>query len=412
MKNIILNNVEIQSMIYDIIKDIIGEDCSFSSKSSLIEDLKFDSIKIVEFVIKIEEQFNISIISFGDLLESFSSVEKTIQYIIKLINSKTINMAYEKYFSVGTAINKGMIERYGNIITDNFSSVTLENELKFDRLCDENFNYNFNEADYLIQYANINNLKVRGHTLIWHESTPEWVFRENGENVSKNKLIERMEKHISTVVDRYKDVIYCWDVVNEAIDDAESGYLRRTKWKELIGSDYIEYAFRFAHGADPNAILFLNDYNACIDHKCEKLYALVLDLLKKNVPIHGIGLQGHYNINFPNVEDIRKGLNRLKTLGLQIQITEMDISLFGYEDRRTDLDNPTEEMIKKQAERYERIFEVYREFSDVITGVTLWGVADDYTWLDEFPVNNRKDWPLLFDENLHKKDAYNRIINF
>lgn len=196
-----------------------------------------------------------------------------------------------------------------------------------------------------------------------------------------------------------------------AVDD-NSDFYRDTLWKRILGEEYIEKAFYFAHEADPNALLFINDYNACIEQKCEKIYSLVKGLLKKGVPVHGIGLQGHYNINFPSVEAIKKGIDRLASLGLKIQITEMDISMFGYEDRRKDLTMPSEEMLKRQSEAYAGIFELFRSYSDVITGVTLWGVADDYTWLDSFPVDGRKDWPLLFDERKRKKDAYYSVAKW
>lgn len=319
---------------------------------------------------------------------------------------------YRAYFPIGTAINSEMIERYGSIITDNFSSITLENEMKFSKIHPFEGEYSFEESDRLVEYALDNKMFVRGHTLVWHESVPDWLFNDNNHIVTRELLLDRIKEHIHTVVGKYKGKVYCWDVVNEVIDDSEELFYRHTPYYKIIGEDYIEKAFQYAHEADSDALLFLNDYNVCIGHKCEKIYKLVKRLKEKDVPIHGVGLQGHYNINYPSIDAIRKGIERIAELGIQIQFTEMDISVYGYEDRRKDLLMPTSEMMERQAESYGRLFELLREYKDVITGVTLWGVADDYSWLHDFPVEGRKDWPLLFDESLCEKDAYNSVIDW
>ena len=319
---------------------------------------------------------------------------------------------YMSYFPIGTAINLQMIKKYGKVIIDNFSSVTLENEMKFEKIHPYEEEYVFDEADRLVEYATDNKMLVRGHTLVWHESVPKWLF-ETGDCINtREMLFARMKDHINTVVGRYKGKVYCWDVVNEVIDDTEEVFYRQTPYYKIMGEEYIEKAFQYAHEADPEALLFLNDYNACIDYKCEKIYNLIKNLQKKDLPIHGVGLQGHYNINYPSIDSIRRGIERFAELGIQIQFTEMDISVYGYEDRRVDLIVPTSEMMQRQAETYGKIFELLREYKDVITGVTIWGVADDYSWLHNFPVEGRKDWPLLFDEALREKQAYYSIVDW
>lgn len=316
---------------------------------------------------------------------------------------------YEDMFPIGTAINAEMIERYGSIITDNFSSITPENELKTHHIHPEEDRYEFDKADYLVDYALMQGMKVRGHTLLWHESLPDWLVYANDKPVSKDVFLKRLKEHIYKVADRYRDKIYCWDVVNEVISDAENEFFRDMLIYQIAGEEFVEKAFHYAHEAAPKALLYLNDYNACISNKCDKIYRLVKKLKSDGVPIHGIGLQGHYNINFPSSDAIDSALNKLSELELDIQITEMDVSMYGYENRRKDITSPSDDMLERQKIFYDRTFEVYRKYKDIISGVTLWGVADDYTWLDEFPVQGRKDWPLLYDVSLHKKPAYDAI---
>lgn len=406
--------------IFDIIQSIAGDKVIITKDMNLLDDIGFDSIQIVEMVEAIENEYSISVNSFGDLIDSFESIDKTIRFFIKLyeddikdiklVDKLTLKKAFANSFSIGTAANKQIVEECGDIILDNFSSITPENELKFDFIHPKENLYQFEKADNIVKFATDNNMLVRGHTLIWHESIPKWLTQYNDKPVSKRILLKRMEEHISVVVDRYKDSIYCWDVVNEVIDDDRKKYLRDSLWKNVLGKDYIENAFNIAHEANPNAKLFLNEYNMCIDYKCEKIVRLLNRLIKRGVPIHGVGIQGHYNINFPSAEAVEAGIVAIASLGLKIHITEMDVSMYGYEDRRIDLSKPTDEMLKRQAEAYEKYFRVFEKYKDVIEGVTLWGVADNYTWLDSFPVKGRKDWPLLFDEKFQKKKAYHYVI--
>ena len=190
-----------------------------------------------------------------------------------------------------------------------------------------------------------------------------------------------MREHIHTLVSRYRGKVYCWDVVNEAVDDKGSDYLRRTKWLEIIGPDYIEKAFQYAHEADPDALLFYNDYNEVAPEKRKKIIRLVTELRAKDVPIHGIGLQGHWSIHSPSIDAIDEALEEYASLGLPLQITELDISVF-LSDLRTDLMAPTDEMMKLRPRR-QKVFELFRRYRDVITGVTS-GVADDHSWRHNF----------------------------
>ncbi|WP_160034898.1 endo-1,4-beta-xylanase [Paenibacillus sp. An7] len=320
---------------------------------------------------------------------------------------------YKDAFQIGAAVNPTTIVTQESLLTYHFNSLTAENEMKFESLHPQEEVYTFEKADIIAAFAKEHNMALRGHTLVWHNQTAGWLF-ENGTGglAERDVLLARLREHIETVVGRYKDVIYSWDVVNEAIsDDAndENAFLRPSKWLDIAGENFIAKAFEFAHEADPQALLFYNDYNESHPHKRERIYRLVRSLLDQGVPIHGVGLQAHWNLNDPSLDDIRAAIERYAELGLQLQLTELDMSVFRFEDRRTDLIQPTQDMLELQAARYESIFRVLYEYREHISAVTFWGAADDYTWLDGFPVRGRKNWPFLFDEAHHPKEAYQRV---
>lgn len=319
---------------------------------------------------------------------------------------------YKSYFPIGTIINQQVIEEDINIILKHFNSVTPENALKMCNLYSKEGTLNFDEADKLVEFGVRNNMLVRGHVLVWHDQEPGSIFNNlDGNTLSREQILNRLEDYIHTVVRRYKDKIYCWDVVNEVIDDGE-GFYRQSKWLEMVGEDYIEKAFMFANKADPNALLYYNEYNAEIEPKGSKVYALVKKLVNKGVPIHGIGIQAHYDIVFHKPDSIRRLIEKYADLGLNIQITEMDVSVFDFNDTNISLLRPTIEMLEKQAMFYEKAFEIFREYKNNIMGVTLWGVTDKYTWRDDFPIRGRKDWPMLFNEHGEPKPAFEAIMSF
>ncbi|GIQ62308.1 beta-xylanase [Paenibacillus cisolokensis] len=320
---------------------------------------------------------------------------------------------YGDCFDIGAAVNMTTMETQRELLAAHFNSLTAENDMKFERIHPDEGTYDFEAADRIVAFADEHGMKVRGHTLVWHNQTPEWVFRAPGGGPADRKtLLARMKSHIDTVVGRYKGRIYCWDVVNEAVDDGAGAWLRRSPWREGIGEDYIARAFEYAHAADPSALLFYNDYNECHPEKRDKIIRLLRTLQAQGVPVHGVGLQGHWSLNEPEPDDIRAAIEGYAALGLQLQVTELDVSVFEFGDRRTDLSEPPAERMERQAERYERIFRLFREYKDVIAAVTFWGAADDYTWLDDFPVRGRKNWPLLFDERHRPKPAFWRVAEW
>lgn len=328
-------------------------------------------------------------------------------------NIVSLREVYKDLFPIGAAISEDGIERYGDLLKSHFNSITPENALKMINVSPKENEYNFEALDKIVNFAKKNSMLIRGHVLIWHDQVPEWVFKgTDGSSVPRELLLDRMNEYIAQVVGRYKNDIYCWDVVNEAIDDSDNVFYRDTKWFSMIGEDYIEKAFLYAHAVAPEAVLFYNDYNYVLKSKREKIYKLVKSMKEREIPIHGIGIQGHWGIHYPEVSDIRRTIELFADLGLKIQLTEMDMSMYEWGNNRSDLKKPTEDMLKLQTEKYDKIFGVLREYSDIISGVTFWGVADDYTWLDDFPVKGRKDWPLLFDEHFHLKPAFDSITSF
>ncbi|NLZ44363.1 MAG: 1,4-beta-xylanase, partial [Clostridia bacterium] len=180
------------------------------------------------------------------------------------------------------------------------------------------------------------------------------------------------------------------------------------------GEDYIAEAFRLAHQADPNAKLFYNDYGATQTNKREKIYVLLEDLLAAGVPVHGMGMQAHWDITAPSVSQLETAIRRYASLGLEVQITELDISLFSWNDNRKFINDPEElkERLEMQAEQYRKVFAVFREYRDVITGVTVWGLCDAKTWKDNYPVRGRKDLPLMFDLDYKPKASFWEVVNF
>ncbi|MCR8656346.1 endo-1,4-beta-xylanase [Paenibacillus endoradicis] len=323
----------------------------------------------------------------------------------------SLHEAFAKDFPIGAAVSPAILDSTGSLIARHYNSLTAENDMKPIELQPEENVFTFEKADQIVRFAKEHNMRLRGHTLVWHNQTPDWMFEgQNGEPADRELLLARMKLHIDTVVGRYRGDVYCWDVVNEAIQDKEENLLRQSRWLELAGEEYIQKAFEYAHAADPNALLFYNDYHETVPTKREKIYKLVKDLLDRGTPIHGIGLQAHWNIYEPSIEDIRIAIERYASLGLQLHITELDLPMFGNDDKRREVMTPTEEMIEKQAKQYEQIFELFRSYKDVITNVTFWGAADDYTWLDYFPGKERKTWPFLFNDQHEPKPCFWGVV--
>ncbi|HYF31177.1 MAG TPA: endo-1,4-beta-xylanase [Chitinophagaceae bacterium] len=328
---------------------------------------------------------------------------------------------YQNYFTIGVAVSPQALKTdEARLILAHFNSMTAENAMKMGPIHPrENF-YNWAPADSIAAFAKRNNMKLRGHTLCWHNQAPRWFFTDSatGKPVTKEVLLQRMKDHITTVVKRYKGTIYAWDVVNEAISDRRDEFYRNSEFYKICGEEYIARAFQFAHEADPNALLFYNDYNEIDPVKREKIFRLVKRLKDAGIPIHGIGLQGHWAINEPSEQQLDSTLKRFSELGLNLQITEMDISVYPKEhnarERKAE-DADTTFSTKKeqqQLEVYKMCFRLFRKYKHAITNVTFWNISDRHSWLDNFPVTGRKDYPLLFDKDLKPKKVYWEVVKF
>lgn len=323
---------------------------------------------------------------------------------------------YADAFDVGVAISASQIEgAYADLVNKHYNTVVAGNEMKPGSLQPVEDFFRWKDADNIIAFAKANGLKVRFHTLVWHQQTADWMFRDpyglQMEPTEENKklLLERLEKHIRAVVERYKDDIQDWDVVNEVIDENEPDGMRRSKWYEITGTEYIELAFRVTREvAGPDARLYINDYNTHHPKKREALYKLVTDLLDKGVPIDGVGHQTHISIYYPQLSEIQASIERFAELGLDNQITELDISIYASDSESYDV--VPEEVLVKLAHRYQELFELFLDMKDHISSVVFWGTDDGNTWLRTFPVN-RINLPLLFDEQLQAKYAYWALID-
>ncbi len=314
------------------------------------------------------------------------------------------------FFEIGTAIEPTSVDNTSevNLMKRHFSCLTAENVMKWSSLQPTQGTYRFEGADKIVSFAQSNGMKVRGHTLIWHSQCPDWVFEKNGVTATKDTVLNRLRKHINTVMTRYKGKVYAWDVVNEAIDDG-SGFYKSTKWYNICGEEFIFEAFRAARQADPQAKLFYNDYSETNATKREKIY-LLLSRLKAEGLVDGMGLQGHWNIEAPSSELIIEALNRYYSLGIELHVTELDVSVYNSNSAPQIVYST--ELEQQLNFSYIRFFNLFRLHKEKITNVTFWGLTDKHSWLNNWPVAGRQNYPLLFDRNNDPKKAYFGIINF
>ena len=331
---------------------------------------------------------------------------------------------YKDYFTVGVAVNINNVTNPDQIalIKKNFNSITAENDMKVVSLQPREGEWNWENADKIANFCRENNIPLRGHTLCWHSQFADWMFVDDkGNEVSKEVFYERLRTHIHTVVNRYKDIVYAWDVVNEAMIDGDG---RPTRWQreapspyrqsrhyKLCGDEFIAKAFQFAHEADPNALLFYNDYNAADPAKRDRIYNMVKKMQDAGVPIHGIGMQGHYNIYGPSNEDIEAAIVKYSEIVDNIHFTELDIRINEEMGGQLEFSRGKEGAVPSYIQtlhqaKYADLFKILRRHKDVIKNVTFWNLSDKDSWLGE---NN---YPLPFDKEYKPKNVYRVIKNF
>ena len=341
----------------------------------------------------------------------------------------SLKEAYEDDFLVGVALNDSHFAATNPgdeaLIAAQFNSITPENALKWDAIHPDPDRYNFEAADRYVAFGEKHRMFVIGHTLVWHQQLPAWVLEENGRPVTREVALQRMRDHIQTVVGRYKGRIQGWDVVNEALED--DGSLRPSPWRQIIGDDYIEKAFQFAHEADPEAELYYNDYSLENAPKRKGAIDLVKKLQAAGVKIDGVGTQGHCKMNWPSTRLLDETLTELGQLGIKTMITELDVDVLPgrnnngsaeitlREEADPALDPYTaglpDEMQEKLARRYAEFFAVYRKHRGSLNRVTFWGVTDKGSWLNGWPIRGRTNYPLLFDRQSKPKPAFQAVVD-
>ena len=320
---------------------------------------------------------------------------------------------FKNYFLVGASVTANSLKgESAKLIIKEFNTLTAENAMKPALIHPQKDRYYWAGADSIVEFAMRNNMKMRGHTLCWHKQTGEWFFKnDDGILVDKVELLRRLKDHITNVVGRYKGKVYAWDVVNEAIEDDVKKNFRNSLWYQICGEEYIAKAFEYAHEADPEAKLFYNDYNTEVPSKRDKIFELVKKLKEKGIPIDGVGLQGHWSTKWPSSTELTNTIEKFSQLGVDIQITEMDISIY---DSKENIDESpgilTEKREKEQVEKYRAMFDILIKNNKNISSVTFWNVSDKHSWLDNFPVKNRKNFPLLFDTDFIRKKAYWEVV--
>lgn len=340
----------------------------------------------------------------------------------------SLSDAFENQFLVGAAISEDQIlgkdKKSISIVKNEYNTITPENSLKWMFIEPQPNKFNFDVSDKYVDFGMKNNMHIVGHALVWHSQLSDYMK----EIKDRKTMSFHIQNHINTLVKRYKGKIHTWDVVNEALN--EDGTLRESVFFNIMGSEYIENSFLWANDADPDVNLVYNDYNLCEEPKRKGAIKLIKDLQKKNIKIDGVGIQAHWQLNSPTIEEIEKTIISFSELGIDVMFTELDISVLPspwelqgaevnqnfekFEDDKKMNPYPIklpDAVKKKLANRYKDIFKLFLKHQDKISRVTFWGVTDKNSWLNDWPIKGRTNYPLLFDRNYQSKIAYKSIID-
>jgi endo-1,4-beta-xylanase len=311
------------------------------------------------------------------------------------------SLAQARGISIGTAVNNDVLRgdaRYGDVLAREFNMVTPEVLMKFDATEPERNHYTFDGGDTLVAFAKMHNMQVRGHNLVWYTALPPWLTTGH---YSRDELMKILHDHIVTEVSHYRGQVNIWDVVNEAIND--DGALQDSIWLRGIGPDYLDLAFRWAHEANPAARLFYNDYGGeGLGKKSNAIYNLVKGMVQRGVPINGVGLEMHVSLDkYPRPQDVLANMKRLAALGLEVQITEMDVQI--QNDPR-----PLQARLEAEAQVYGDMLGTCLAVKQC-TAFIMWGFTDRHTWIPD--ATGHRDAPLIFDEEYLPKPAYFALLN-
>jgi endo-1,4-beta-xylanase len=336
---------------------------------------------------------------------------------------------FEKHFLIGAALNDDVVSgkdpQAAEIVEEQFNTITPENVMKWEHIHPELNKYDFDAADRFVAFGVKNKMFIIGHTLVWQNQIPDWAFVDISKKLlSRDAMLARMHDHIFTVVGRYKGKVKGWDVVNEALTD--EGTLGKTKWLETIGEDFIAKAFEYAHDADPNAELYYNDFSLDKPAKRDAAVRLVKNLKSRGLRIDGVGIQGHWGMDYPTREDLDAFIDSMRALGVKVMVTELDIDILPVASNYTGADirkkadlqkelNPYADGLpplvqEKLAARYSELFAQLLAHKGKVSRVTLWGVYDKTSWLNNWPVRGRTSYPLLFDRSYKPKEAFFAVV--
>jgi endo-1,4-beta-xylanase len=334
-------------------------------------------------------------------------------------------------FRMGVALNLDQISGREPdamaLVERHFNSITPENILKWEAVHPEPDRYDFEAADRYVALGEKHKMHIIGHTLVWFLQTPDWVFQDKtGRPLGREALLERMRDHIFTVMGRYRGRIHGWDVVNEAI--TSDGRFRPCKWLEIIGEDYVLKAFEYARQADPGAQLYYNDYDGEKPAQCEGVVRLIRDLQSRGVRVDGVGIQGHWFLDYPRLGEIEASILTLSRLGVPLMATELDVSVLPFypvDSTVVDLSSFDPDMRKRQnpypdalpdsvqealADRYAELFSLFHRHRDKISRVTFWAVHDGQSWRSYLPIRGRADYPMMFDRQCRPKPAFWAVV--
>jgi endo-1,4-beta-xylanase len=370
----------------------------------------------------------ISLFIFALLMVSASCSKKLNDNSNEQESQISLSDAYKNNFFIGAAISEDQILEKDNrslsIVRNQYNTITPENAMKWMFLQPSPNKFEFELADKYVEFGLNNKMHIVGHTLVWHSQLADFMNEVTDKTIMSNYV----NNHINTIVKRYEGKIDTWDVVNEALN--EDGTLRESIFLKTLGENYIIDAFKLAEKVDPDAELAYNDYNLCSPKKREGAIRLIKNLQRENAKINAVGIQAHWQLNTPSIDEIEKSIIAFEDLGVKVMFTELDISVLpnpwevvgaGVEQNFDQFIgdpkmNPYPEilpdyMLQKQAKRYEDIFKLFLKHEDKISRVTFWGVTDKTSWLNDWPIKGRTNYPLLFDRSYQSKEAYQSILD-
>lgn len=354
-------------------------------------------------------------------------------------NTQTLKDVYKDAFLVGVAVNpaitSGRDKATQQIVINQFNSITPENVMKAAPINPKPGVYNFGPADDYVAFGEKHHLFIMGHTLVWHNQCPPWFFiNAEGKPNTKEEQIERLRSHIKAVAGRYAGRVNAWDVVNEVIDN-DGSYRENTSWVKAFGNGdtLVTYAFKFAAQYAPNTELYYNDFNAWRPAKRDGIVRMIKMLQKQGIRIDGVGMQGHWGLNYPKTKYIEDAIDAYAACGVKVMITELDVDVLpltkegqiigqGMSDKQFQLEefktffdpyqNGLPDSMKTVlAKRYAELFSIFYKRRDKIARVTLWGVNDGMSWKNGYPIPGRTNYPLLWSRNLEPKPALEAVLN-